>query len=392
MAAKIRKWLLEDVARNPNAHRVDRDAGIIYGVKVLGFESVNGRTYARKAVVEGKRFYDGLAVNINHPKKATDPRLADDRFGRLINPRVEPDGLYADLEYLKTHPMAERICEAAERMPEVFGLSHNAQGDVEVIEGKDVVQRILEVRSVDIVSDPATTGGLFEQRRGNRMKIRTFLESVLKAFKLPRAGRKKLKPLLEDDYMDADMPLEDDGEEPAPAEAGDDHVTALKKGFRAAINAILDDDTLDASAQGKKIQEYLKTHEKLSSKDAVVGEDEDVEEEEDEDKKTEDTKEGEEECDTDKKKEKAMEQRLRTLEKEKLARDLCEEAGIQTDREFVSILTETTSTEAMKKLVTREKARGKTRRPAPRSGNSQPLTENVNGTETVEGQLSLLRN
>jgi hypothetical protein len=62
--------------------------------------------------------------------------------------------------------MAERICEAAERMPDAFGMSHNAQGEGE--ENKDgvfVVSKIVEVRHVDLVADPATTKSLSESKK-----------------------------------------------------------------------------------------------------------------------------------------------------------------------------------------------------------------------------------
>jgi hypothetical protein len=58
--------------------------------------------------------------------------------------------------------MAARICEAAERMPDAFGLSHNAQGEGDEKDGIFVVSKIVEVRHVDVVADPATTKSLSE--------------------------------------------------------------------------------------------------------------------------------------------------------------------------------------------------------------------------------------
>jgi len=148
-----------------SALRVDRKAGIIYGVKVLGLVSENGRRYTPSAVKAAARLYEGVRVNVDHPEKdASQPRSAYDRLGKLINIRyVEGEGLYGDLEILMTHPMAKRICEAAERMPDAFGMSHNAQGEGdEDKDGTFVVNKIAEVRHVDLVADPATTKSLSE--------------------------------------------------------------------------------------------------------------------------------------------------------------------------------------------------------------------------------------
>jgi hypothetical protein len=151
---------------------VDRDEGIIRGVKILGLVSDNNRKYMPEAVRKAKSLYEGIKVNINHPAESGDVRNAEDRFGKLINVKyVEGEGLYGDLMFLKSHPMAERICEAAERndMNDTFGLSHNAQGDgQEDDQGCFVVSSIVEVRHVDLVADPATTKSLREAR--TRMK------------------------------------------------------------------------------------------------------------------------------------------------------------------------------------------------------------------------------
>jgi hypothetical protein len=156
------------------AMEVDRDEGIIRGVKILGLVSDNNRKYMPEAVRKAKSLYEGIKVNINHPAESGDVRNAEDRFGKLINVKyVEGEGLYGDLMFLKSHPMAERICEAAERndMNDTFGLSHNAQGDgQEDDDGCFVVNSIVEVRHVDLVADPATTKSLREAR--TRMKAK----------------------------------------------------------------------------------------------------------------------------------------------------------------------------------------------------------------------------
>ncbi len=156
--------LLEYVASMPQ--EIDRDAGLIRGVKVLGYESSNNRRYTRIAVSRAKDLYEGIRVNIDHPcpERPDQQRNMSDRFGRLENVREAQDGLYADLRYLSKHPLAPMVLEAAERMPDTFGLSHNAEGRV-VRDGKrTLVEEIVQVRSVDLVSDPATNHSLFESQ------------------------------------------------------------------------------------------------------------------------------------------------------------------------------------------------------------------------------------
>lgn len=148
---------------------VDREKGIIKGVKIIGFNSQNGRKYLPEALKDAVPMYEGIKVNIDHPEKGpTQQRSSHDRFGKFINVRfVESEGVYGDLLYLKNHPLAESVCEAAEReeLNDVFGMSHNAQGEG-MVDKKNifVVSKITEVRHVDLVADPATTKSLTESQ------------------------------------------------------------------------------------------------------------------------------------------------------------------------------------------------------------------------------------
>ena len=154
---------------------VDRDAGVIRSVKILGRESKNGRTYSDKALNEAARQYEGCDVNVNHPdrSKPNSERRIEDGIGWLESVRVERDGVYGDLHYLKEHPSAGLVVEAAERKSNRFGLSHNAQGTVTKVNGKNVVESIDRVLSVDLVQNPATNAGLFES---TQQTIREALE------------------------------------------------------------------------------------------------------------------------------------------------------------------------------------------------------------------------
>lgn len=135
--------------------------GLIRGVRVLGPHSANGRTYSHQAITGAAHLYEGVGVNVNH---SVGSRLVADRIGVLRGVRVsEGPGLSADLVYLQSHSIAATLKEAAERMPEALGFSHAV--DANFSEGRREVSEILKVYSVDLVADPATTKGIFEQQR-----------------------------------------------------------------------------------------------------------------------------------------------------------------------------------------------------------------------------------
>ena len=152
---------------------VDREAGVIRNVKIIGFNSQNGRRYTSGALKAAIPLYEGIKVNVDHPEKGpTQQRSSYDRFGKFVNVRfVEGEGLFGDLVYLKSHPIAEQVCEAAERMPDVFGMSHNAQGEG-IVDKRGIfeVNKITEVRHVDLVADPATTQSLAESKQATKQE------------------------------------------------------------------------------------------------------------------------------------------------------------------------------------------------------------------------------
>jgi hypothetical protein len=394
--------LSEKVVYSGKQIRVDRDAGIIHDVKIIGTVSANGRVYLMEALKSSIPLYEGVLVNIDHPKRPTDSRAVSEMFGKLINVRVEQDGLYGDLHFLKTHPLAEQICEAAERFPDKFGLSHNAQADgIDSDDGTFVVQKITEVRSVDVVSSPATTAGLFEQtRRKPTMKKRltskalilnacNLLESAKGSKPADKRKARKARAFLEahkDDgvLMTEDDPMYEEGED-GEMEDGEPE-DMLWDGFKQAICAILEDPDLDAKEKTKKVGEYLKAHERLGMEEEP---EDDLEEEEEE---TEESKcmeeEDEEEKPKEKEDEKVKEQKeLRRLRKKEKVRDMLEQHQIPSEPELVRILM-ATADKLLPAAIEREKR--KVKASSPRSGN---LLENRSSQtiETVEGLLSALR-
>jgi len=144
--------------------RVDRADGVIRGVKILGVESRNGRTYLPDALTEAVGLYEQAKVNVNHPKGSpATARDYQDRIGVIRNVVARPgEGLFGDFQFNPKHALAEQLVWDAEHAPENVGFSHNVQARTSRQGDRIVVEAITKVQSVDLVADPATTGGLFE--------------------------------------------------------------------------------------------------------------------------------------------------------------------------------------------------------------------------------------
>jgi hypothetical protein len=151
------------------AVRVDRQAGVIRGVKILGLHSRNGRSYLPEALAGAAGLYEEAKVNVNHPKgNPGGPRDYQDRIGVIRNVAVRcGEGLFADFHFNPKHALAEQLVWDAEHAPENVGFSHNVQAQTRRQGDRLVVEAITKVQGVDLVADPATTRGLFESSGGD---------------------------------------------------------------------------------------------------------------------------------------------------------------------------------------------------------------------------------
>jgi hypothetical protein len=144
--------------------RVDRTAGVIRGVKLLGLMSRNGRRYREHALVEAVGLYEGAKVNINHPKgHPLSPRDYQDRLGVVRGVQFRSgEGLFGDLHFNPKHALSEQLVWDAEHAPQNVGMSHNVLARTSRHGDETVVEAITKVQSIDLVADPATTSGLYE--------------------------------------------------------------------------------------------------------------------------------------------------------------------------------------------------------------------------------------
>lgn len=149
--------------------RIDREAGVLRGVKILGLESRNRRRYPPEALGQAIEQYEGAKVNVNHPKGGPlSPRDYQDRIGVIRNVSLrEREGLFADFHFNPKHVLAEQLAWDAQHAPENVGFSHNVLAHTSQRGEELLVDQILRVQSVDLVADPATTRGLFEAAEGD---------------------------------------------------------------------------------------------------------------------------------------------------------------------------------------------------------------------------------
>jgi hypothetical protein len=147
------------------ALRVDRAAGVLRGVKLIGLESLNGRRYRPEALSAAVSLYEGAKVNVNHPKEGPlAPRDYRDRLGVIRQVEFRADeGLFGNLHFNPKHALAEQLAWDAENNPRNVGFSHNVLARLARDGEQTIVEAITHVQSVDLVADPAATQGLFEE-------------------------------------------------------------------------------------------------------------------------------------------------------------------------------------------------------------------------------------
>jgi hypothetical protein len=186
--------------------RVDRAAGVIRGVKILGLHSRNGREYLPEALGRAAALYEGAKVNVNHPKgSALAPRDYQDRIGVVRGVEARPgEGLFGDLHFNPKHALAEQLIWDAEHAPENVGFSHNVQARTARRDDLLVVEEITRVQSVDLVADPATTRGLYEQSAGGSQQEAGKLEDL--TLEQLKAERSDLVQAILQEYTSGAMP------------------------------------------------------------------------------------------------------------------------------------------------------------------------------------------
>lgn len=268
--------------------RVDRTGPnpVLKGVLLCGPISINKRRYLKKAF-EGDRVkrYADKPVYLNHGNDREDRRY-EEQLGWVRNPRHRADGMpEGDIEVKKGHPYCETFLGDAENNPAAVGMSHMAHCQTD--RGADGWEDVTEMRqcvSVDVVTNPATTTSLFENRNrgaGVALTVKAFCEALVKHPKTKASQVKAIKRVAEMDGM-GDMPSAVEAP-PADDATESDHEAAVDSAFESAGCAIWKAFTkgeLDLKEVITKIKELAKGHTNVKGGKAAPADDEDDDEEE----------------------------------------------------------------------------------------------------------------
>lgn len=143
--------------------RIDREAGILFGVRILGIESKHGYRYAIDAQKAAVGRFEGMALGVDHDYDGRAMRVGE-AWGTISNPRVDEKGTVGDVRYLKSHDRTEQILEDAERGIGLFSISPVCASCVEDRATRTVTS--FAPKRCDLVVRGATTRTLFEQFSG----------------------------------------------------------------------------------------------------------------------------------------------------------------------------------------------------------------------------------
>lgn len=239
--------------------RVDEANHTIKHAKILGLESLNGRDY-RKPIAQKKiiAIYEGAPVGVGHVKNANENRNGSygDFNGFFKNVVAEADGFYGDHVCNPEHPATKQLLWDARNNPKNVGYSQHA--DITTsrgANGKQIVESIDAVHSVDVVNKPATTGGIFENQESKGPTMQMKLQAILEAAEAN--SRSVLEEMMAGSGATGEMPVDvKDGA------TGDDQT---KSAFRSMVMAKFDDDSLDAKATAAAIKNILQAYDKVKA-------------------------------------------------------------------------------------------------------------------------------
>lgn len=193
-ATAVLKEFREDIEFGAPFKEAHIDGLVIHNVKLLGAVSKNNRIYSSRALADAVRLYDGVRIMVDHP---TDEEQFEHRgvrpfdvlIGKAMNTRQSGDEVRGDIQLLEGEPRTPKVISLARDMPNLAGFSHRARGTVTVDnDGVEHVESLEQVFAVELVTEPATTNGIFESVKKpatpveeNEMKIEDLTVAQLQA-------------------------------------------------------------------------------------------------------------------------------------------------------------------------------------------------------------------
>lgn len=191
---------------------------IIEGVHLVGLQAKNRYRankapyiYKESALKAAVELYNNVDIYLSHGKEGEE-RPIESKVGFVQNARFkEGVGIIGDLVLNNKHPFFESTVWWAENAPGKLGMSHVATNVFNTKE--NAVVEIRKVHSVDLVSSPSTTNGLFKEGvvidKANQRMLELLLESafsLISEIQYPMQGNKlpmddralKILPVIKD--------------------------------------------------------------------------------------------------------------------------------------------------------------------------------------------------
>lgn len=149
----------------------DKTEMVIRDHVVLGPISKNGYTYPVKTQQESIGVFEGAKAYLNHPvaRDMGEARDVRDLIGQHKNIRVVGEKTYSDLYLVNNRTVQDHVLPIVESAPSLIGSSVVIRGKLKKVEGGiPEMAQILACRSIDLVSEPATTQGLYESVQADK--------------------------------------------------------------------------------------------------------------------------------------------------------------------------------------------------------------------------------
>ena len=146
---------------------VDTGRRLVRDVALAGLNSRNGYRYSPSALREATTLYEGKPVFLDHGSNRREPqnRSTRDLVGSITNPTFQDERIRGDIRVLDTES-GRTFLKLLEIESPGIGMSHVVQA-VKSADGR-TVEQIVDVISVDVVVNPATTSTFCESTDANQ--------------------------------------------------------------------------------------------------------------------------------------------------------------------------------------------------------------------------------
>lgn len=170
-----------DWAESAEVIQEDGTAPVIRNVVLLGpvsrrDDGSTRRRYPRSTLEAALQKFDGRQIYVDHRRQVGERvRPFREMIGVARNPRIDAEGrLRGDL-CLDLSEDSRKVAWWAKNQPGMLGMSAHMGGRLRNHQGVEIAESLETVHSLDLVTQPATTRGLFEDQseRGDDMNFET---------------------------------------------------------------------------------------------------------------------------------------------------------------------------------------------------------------------------